>query len=169
MPKIYPERMKQSDARALIQENITVDVNGCWLWNRQPKKKYPAIVIRGKRYGVHRLSYLAHHGAIGDKLVCHRCDVTRCVNPDHLFLGTSADNSADMAAKDRTSRLTHHRLKVTDEQVREIHAKHERGFPTGWIAKEYGISRNHCAAIIYRRAKPLGYVRYHADQENGTE
>jgi hypothetical protein len=59
-------------------------------------------------------------------LICHHCDNPRCVNPEHLFLGTYTDNNRDMFAKNRantTNRVTgerHHSATLTDAQVAEI-------------------------------------------------
>lgn len=155
--------MKQSEARALIQSRVTVKPNGCWIW--PTNKRYGSVVVNGKFYSVHRMSYMAFHGRIGNKHVCHRCDVTQCVNPDHLFLGTHADNMADMAAKDRGTRELQHRLgKLTDEDVVEMRDMYRRGYTPAELADEFDISVQHARAIVRRRVVGGYETRYHADE-----
>ena len=70
----------------------------------------------------HRLSYELHVGKIPPGMVvCHRCDNPPCVNPKHLFLGTSADNMRDRDSKHRLAFGERHgNAKLTDDDVREI-------------------------------------------------
>ena len=146
-----PKRIAFSDAKNIIAENHTVDDNGCWIWKRQPAARYPKVMISGEFFGVHRLSYIVHHGQIPDGMhVCHRCDVTRCVNPEHLFAGTHQENMLDMAAKGRHPGK---KSKLSDELVEEIRARHRRGFPSSWLAEDYGISARHLRDIVAGRIR----------------
>lgn len=81
----------------------TDKTSGCWLWRgASVPRGYGVIYFNGRQTYTHRVSYELHVGPIPDGLfVLHRCDVPACVNPDHLFIGSAADNVADMMAKGR--------------------------------------------------------------------
>lgn len=95
----------------------------------------------------HRMSWHLAHGSFSRTLrVLHKCDRPACVNPDHLFLGTQADNVADMVNKgrQRTSPLygeDNHLSKLTAEQIRQIRRmKAEAVCSQAEIARRFGVS-----------------------------
>lgn len=88
-----------------LLRKLVVDENGCWIWQGQPNHRYGTLKEGPSRrtIGAHRAAYTVWLGEIPPgMLVCHKCDVPKCCNPDHLFLGTHADNAAD---RDRKGRL----------------------------------------------------------------
>lgn len=108
--------------------------NGCTLWTGPVGNHgYGHFNVDKVRHTTHRAAYTTFIGPIpAGMMVCHRCDVKICVNPDHLFLGTGFDNMADCARKGRNAR------KLTDDEVRQIRSI--VGPSYAQLARCYGVT-----------------------------
>lgn len=116
---------------------------GCTIWNgAHDPKGYGNFGHQGKTYPAHRMAWALAHGEIPDGVVvCHRCDNPACVNPAHLFLGTQADNMADMKAKGRSALgQKNGQARLTKCDVMEIRRRVAAGQTHAEVAADYGVS-----------------------------
>lgn len=128
---------------------------GCWEWEGCRSDTGYGTFYAGRVYSSHRYSWELHNGPIPKGMcVLHRCDNRACVRPDHLWLGTKADNSRDMAAKGRERAPSkpgsqHHGAKLTEAAVLEIRASADSGRV---LAERYGVSPSLISLVRKRRA-----------------
>lgn len=139
-----------------------VDIQGpddCWTWVGAAHSSGYGQFSPGKRGGLlsHRVAYeLATGTDPSGMCVCHTCDNRKCVNPAHLFLGTLADNVADMVAKGRQARgEAVSNSKLTEEDIRDIRALSHILIQTE-IADKFNISTAQVSRIV--TGKRWGWV-----------
>lgn len=130
-----------------------IQTESCWLWNGALNGYgYGLFWIKGEgRYiTAHRAAWLLYRGDITNNLhVLHRCDIPRCVNPDHLFLGTQQDNMFDAKIKRRHAQgEQHYRAKLTEKDVREIRRAFASGQRYYQLAKQYGVDRMTIKSVV---------------------
>ena len=120
---------------------------------------YGRLRRKGKNYMAHRVAYCEYHSiplsSINEVVVRHRCDNPSCVNPEHLELGTCAENSKDMVDRGRSLvGEKHPKAKLTLKQIDEIRARYVRYCRVNGsiaLAKAYGVSSITIRDIISRR------------------
>lgn len=130
------------------QKVVPEPMSGCWLWTgTDAGNGYGVFRLSERSMGAHRyILSMSHYPWLKDRpnvFVCHKCDVSCCVNPDHLFLGSQADNMADKTRKGRqTKGVKHHRAKLNEEDVIEIRRLYATGTKTQkMIAKLFDVTQ----------------------------
>jgi hypothetical protein len=133
----------------------------CLLWTGSLRDNgYGQFYFRGQAAEkAHRVSWVLHRGKIPDGIsVLHRCDVPACVNPEHLFLGTIADNNRDMSEKGRRVPpprylgVSHPNAKLTPAKVREMRRLHQAKVPLSQICKRFGVSKSGAWHVLARES-----------------
>lgn len=127
--------------------------SGCWIWVGDTfVAGYGRLGVNGIQVLAHRLSWELHRGPIPrGLLVMHSCDDPECVNPEHLSLGTDADNSRDKIAKGRANAprgALAGRAKLTEGQVREMRILHKFGIRVQWLARHYCVNAGTVSHIL---------------------
>ena len=127
-----------------LRASLVEEGDGCLIKpTNRSQAGYARITVNGRQTLAHRLAWEHYNGPIPNGMVvCHRCDNPPCCNPDHLFLGTIADNNADMRAKGRDMPLSPPSWrKIAPECHPDIRARYEAGESKRQIADDYRVTR----------------------------
>jgi HNH endonuclease len=149
------------DTNGPVPEHRT-ELGQCWLWlgARTGNHGYGSVGIeRGKTTTTaHRIAWQLEHGTDpGAMHVLHKCDNKLCVRPAHLFIGTQAENIADMMAKGRYVSAPKPRgsaqwqAKLTEDDVLDIRSVHAFGGSCADIASAYGMTPQNVRAVVSRK------------------
>lgn len=157
---------------ARVLDRTTVDpFSGCWRCDLAPSgpgacrgKGYPQLWDGRSLLRANRVSFEYFKGPVPEDrpFILHRCDVTACVNPGHLWAGTHADNLRDMALKNRggQARLSVEAVRGIVLAPREVTARE--------LAERFGIVAH--AVRLIRRGERRGHLRelFLSEVSNGS-
>lgn len=139
--------------------------NECWEWQASERggQGYGSFWLQGKTYQAHRVSYFIVHGNL-ENLACHTCDNRKCVNPNHLFDGTYADNTADAMQKGRMNielhpenlvflpkGEAHPAAKLTSDNVKAIRELYAQGWGQRDLAARFGTEQTNISRVVKRK------------------
>ena len=145
--------------------------DGCWIWTAAKNSRgYGHFTYARRTYYAHRVSYEVFKGAIPEGMfACHTCDTVDCINPDHLWVGTHAENMADMRRKGRSlagdrswSKRNRHRLsrgethyaaRLSDADVDRIRELRANGASRQEVAEMYGLHPVYVSKLTNGRAR----------------
>jgi len=154
----HPVTLEQRFWRKVIKTET------CWLWKgaEMGVGGYGFIYNSSRKLQyAHRLSYYFHFGNIPRGLcVCHHCDNRKCVNPKHLFLGTRADNAADMLSKGRARSGNvngyNYRAKwLSPVDVKELRLEWKNGKTISSLARKYNITFGAAWKIVHNQSHKM--------------
>jgi hypothetical protein len=158
---LFPQNVIERFHRSYDAEAAT----GCWIWRlARHHTGYGHFKLQGKSWRAHRISWmLANDRSIPvGQHVCHTCDNPSCVNPAHLFLGSDLDNAQDRDRKGRHGSWSkpetrprgegHCWSRLTEDDVRSIRIRYERGDSQRSMAKEYGVGETTIYDVVHRRS-----------------
>jgi hypothetical protein len=121
----------------------------CWIWTGssyvyQGGQRYGCFWMNNKTTRAHRASWILHYGDIpAGMFICHKCDNSICVNPNHLFIGTHSDNMRDAVVKGRAfiGELGYQTI-LTNKSVLSIRKEYHNGATQICLANKYGVAES---------------------------
>ena len=149
--------------RRLLRDRLEEKVDrsagpkGCHLWKAATNKGYGQIMVwvngRKRMKQAHRVAYELKHGSVPAHLdVCHKCDVRKCLNDRHLFVGTRKQNIRDALHKGRMTGGCKRRTGVLREHLGDIRKRLSAGETTTSIAASFGVTPSAVCAVRTGRA-----------------
>ncbi len=161
-------RMQAHNEREKIRQRIKsksrISKSGCWIWtgtlmkarkvNGRTFLPYGVFNHKAKTYRAHRMSWTVFKGEIPiGMLVCHKCDNPKCVNPNHLFIGSHQDNATDCAKKNRTRKGNNSPVaRLTTARViaaRKGYKPYSKTHGCRAYARKYGVSDSEMVMAIH--------------------
>lgn len=148
--------LKRRDGMGRYIENkikYAIDANGCWncISHRPSSTGYPITSRNGKNIKVMRIMFKKYKHTIPKGMhMRHTCDNRKCINPNHLLLGTNAENTRDKVIRNRQIRgitVPSHRL--TEQEVREIRKSDLKGRE---LAKKYHVGEATISQVVNNKS-----------------
>jgi hypothetical protein len=137
-----------------FESKIYYGLDGCWYWlGADNPEGYGGLYLNGRKIGAHRAAFILYKGYIPKGMyVLHSCDNPRCVNPDHLRLGTAHDNNMDQVERNRTTYGEKARsVKLTPMQVQVVRECAAAGYSQASIARYFKLSYGATNQIVQRK------------------
>lgn len=143
--------------RPRFEAKVRKEPNSCWCWmGSKNKDGRGSASIKGLRIYASHLAWMIYRGeeVPKGKSLCHTCDIPTCVNPEHLYVGTQANNMQDVWDRNRRPRLRGSKSpnsRISEQIVsslREEYVSGKRGRGTRALARKYGISKSQAWNIV---------------------
>ena len=167
--KCGSRRLTNDEIEFNLLSRVVESWSGCWeLQSYVGKSGYPHASLNGKYHNASRVSYIIFVGPISEnEFVLHKCDNRKCINPNHLFLGTHRDNVLDCMKKGRTPRALgekNHFAKLSDDTVRAIRDSAGNELTQQALADIYGVTQSCISKIQLGKT----WKTQHMPEEHGS-
>ncbi len=140
--------VKKTIEQKLTQRTLVDTTTNCYNWTGyKDKDGYGKLVVKGKSWTAHRLSYQSRVGDLGDLQVLHSCDNPSCINPEHLRLGTVEDNMKDKQQRNRIKGERHPRARLSNADILAIR---ESPLSQCQLARDLGLNQSFIGKIRNR-------------------